>query len=118
MPSCTPCSRSEAGYRVREVAPRGVQRKGSEDLVIASVHMPKHVGVQLLREAQAAHPCTTADRDLGAGRGSCELHNGAAAGSVTRAMTVRPNVQFIHVPGGVNAPADLVVFRAHLSVQF
>jgi len=118
MPSCTPCSRSEAGYRVGEVAPRGVQRRGSEDLVIASVHMPKHVGVQLLREAQAAHPCTTADRDLGAGRGSCELHSGAAAGSVTRAITVRPNVQFIQVPGGVNAPADLVVFRAHLSVQF
>jgi hypothetical protein len=31
---------------------------------------------------------------------------------------VRPNVQFIHVPGGVNAPADLGVFGAHLSVQF
>ena len=49
---------SEAGYRVREVAPRGVQRGGTEDLVIASVYMPKHAGAQLLREVQAAHPGT------------------------------------------------------------
>jgi CheY-like chemotaxis protein len=49
---------SEAGYRVREVAPRGVQRGGTEDLVIASVYMPKHAGAQLVREVQAAHPGT------------------------------------------------------------
>jgi CheY-like chemotaxis protein len=49
---------SEAGYRVREVAPRGVQRAGTEDLVIASVYMPKHAGAQLVREVQAAHPGT------------------------------------------------------------
>ncbi len=49
---------SEAGYRVREVAPGGVQRGGTEDLVIASVYMPKHAGAQLVREVQAAHPGT------------------------------------------------------------
>jgi CheY-like chemotaxis protein len=49
---------SEAGYRVRAVAPRGVQRGGTEDLVIASVYMPKCAGAQLLREVQAAHPGT------------------------------------------------------------
>jgi DNA-binding response OmpR family regulator len=49
---------SEAGYRVREAATGGVQRAGSEDLVIASVCMPKHAGAQLLREVQAAHPGT------------------------------------------------------------
>jgi DNA-binding response OmpR family regulator len=49
---------SEAGYRVHEVAPRGVQREGTEDLVIASVYMPKHAGAQLLRKVQAAHPGT------------------------------------------------------------
>ncbi len=49
---------SEAGYRVREGAPRGVQRGGTEDLVIASVYMPKHAGAQLVREVQAAHPGT------------------------------------------------------------
>ena len=48
---------SEAGYRVREVA-RGVQRGGTEHLVIASVYMPKCAGAQLLREVQAAHPGT------------------------------------------------------------
>jgi len=49
---------SGAGYRVRAVAPRGVQRGGTEDLVIASVYMPKCGGAQLLREVQAAHPGT------------------------------------------------------------
>jgi DNA-binding response OmpR family regulator len=49
---------SEAGYRVREAAPGRVQRGGSEDLVIASVYVPKHAGAQLLREVQAAHPGT------------------------------------------------------------
>ena len=48
---------SEAGYRVREAA-RGVQRGGTEHLVIASVYMPKQAGAQLLREVQAAHPGT------------------------------------------------------------
>jgi CheY-like chemotaxis protein len=49
---------SEAGYRVREGAPGGVRSGGTEDLVIASVYMPKHAGAQLLRELQAAHPGT------------------------------------------------------------
>jgi CheY-like chemotaxis protein len=48
---------SEAGYRVREVAP-GLQRGGADDLVIASVYMPKQAGARLLREVQAAHPGT------------------------------------------------------------
>ena len=33
-----------------------MRRGGAEDLVIASVYMPKHAGAQLLREVQAAHP--------------------------------------------------------------
>lgn len=48
----------EAGYRVREVVPGDVKRGGTEDLVIMSVYMPKHAGVQLLREVRAAHPGT------------------------------------------------------------
>jgi DNA-binding response OmpR family regulator len=48
----------EAGYRVREGGPLGVQPRGTEDLVIASVSMPKKAGAQLLRELQAAHPGT------------------------------------------------------------
>jgi DNA-binding response OmpR family regulator len=46
---------SEAGYRVREGAARA-QREGTEDLVIASVYMPKQAGAQLVREVQVAHP--------------------------------------------------------------
>jgi porin len=38
--------------------------------------------------------------------------------NITPAITFRPNIQFIHAPGGVNARADLVLFGAHLSVQF
>jgi DNA-binding response OmpR family regulator len=49
---------SEAGYRVRATAPHEMLRGGTEDLVIASVYMPKHAGAQLLREVQAAHPGT------------------------------------------------------------
>jgi len=48
----------EAGYRVREGRPVGVQRGGTDDLVIASVSMPKQAGAQLLRDLQAAHPGT------------------------------------------------------------
>jgi CheY-like chemotaxis protein len=47
---------SEAGYRVVEAVPGGVQRGGGENLVIASVYMPKHAGARLLREVQTAHP--------------------------------------------------------------
>jgi DNA-binding response OmpR family regulator len=47
---------SEAGYRVREGAAREAQREGTEDLVIASVYMPKQAGAQLVREVQVAHP--------------------------------------------------------------
>lgn len=49
---------SQAGYRVRAQALCGMQRGGTEDLVIASVSMPKCAGAQLLREVQAAHPGT------------------------------------------------------------
>jgi CheY-like chemotaxis protein len=49
---------SEAGYRVREALPRGAQRAGTEDLVIASVYMPKCAGARLMREIQVAHPGT------------------------------------------------------------
>jgi CheY-like chemotaxis protein len=49
---------SEAGYRVREVAPKGPQPGGTDDLVIASVYMPKHAAARLLREVQTAHPGT------------------------------------------------------------
>ena len=48
----------EAGYRVHEAASRGVQCGGTEDLVIASVYMPKQAGAQVVREVQAAHPGT------------------------------------------------------------
>jgi CheY-like chemotaxis protein len=46
---------SEAGYGVREVGPHAAQRAGTDDLVIASISMPKQAGAQL-REVQAAHP--------------------------------------------------------------
>jgi len=49
---------SEAGYRVREAVPRGAEHAAKEDLVIASVYMPKQAGAQLVREVQAAHPGT------------------------------------------------------------
>jgi DNA-binding response OmpR family regulator len=49
---------SEAGYRVR-AGPRGrTSDPGRAALVIMSVYMPKHSGLQLVREIQAAHPGT------------------------------------------------------------
>jgi DNA-binding NtrC family response regulator len=47
---------SHAGYRVRAAVRSGLQRAGTEDLVIASVCTPKQGGGELLREIQAAHP--------------------------------------------------------------
>ena len=46
----------EAGYRVSALAPRAPPRGPAADLVIVSVSMPKHVGAQMVREIQAAHP--------------------------------------------------------------
>ena len=49
---------TQAGYRVREAAPRAVQRADAEDLVIASISSPRQAGAQMLRDIQAAHPGT------------------------------------------------------------
>jgi carbohydrate-selective porin OprB len=38
--------------------------------------------------------------------------------NITPAIVVRPNIQFIHAPGGVNEHADVLVFGMHLGVQF
>ena len=46
----------EAGYRVRAASPGGERLRGTADLVIVSVYMPKHAGLQLVRSIQAAHP--------------------------------------------------------------
>jgi DNA-binding response OmpR family regulator len=43
-----------AGYRVRAGTPSG----GAADLVIVSLYMPKHAGVQRVQEIHAAHPGT------------------------------------------------------------
>jgi DNA-binding response OmpR family regulator len=49
---------SQAGYRVRTLAPRDVRSAEAADLVIASIYMPKHAGAEMVREIQAAHPGT------------------------------------------------------------
>jgi len=46
---------SQAGYRVREGVLHAARGGGTEDLVIASVSMPKQAGTQLA-QVQAAHP--------------------------------------------------------------
>jgi DNA-binding response OmpR family regulator len=46
----------EAGYRVSAPAPRAPPPGLAADLVVVSVSMPKHVGAQMVREIQAAHP--------------------------------------------------------------
>jgi porin len=46
---------------------------------------------------------------------SSEIHYSV---NVTPAITVRPNVQFIHAPGGVSERTSVVVLGMHLSVQF
>jgi len=70
---------SGAGYRVREAAPGGVQCGVAEDLVIASVYMPKHAGAQL-REVQAAHPGTPLIAISG------QFRSGLSAGGTTAQM--------------------------------
>ena len=47
----------QAGYRVLEGGPRGVQGEERGDLVIVSVYMPKQADLQL-REIRAGHPST------------------------------------------------------------
>ena len=38
--------------------------------------------------------------------------------NITPAVTVRPNIQFIHAPGGVDDAANLLVLGLHTSVKF
>jgi porin len=38
--------------------------------------------------------------------------------NITPAITIRPNVQFIHAPGGVNQSANVVVLGLHSSIAF
>lgn len=71
---------SEAGYRVREGEPCRVPCAGTEDLVIASVYMPKHAGAQLMREVQAAHPGTPVIAISG------QFRSGLAAAGTTAQM--------------------------------
>jgi DNA-binding response OmpR family regulator len=47
----------QAGYRVLEGGPRGMNGHDAGDLVIVSVYMPKQADLQL-REIRAAHPRT------------------------------------------------------------
>ena len=49
---------SEAGYYVRSVTLRDLHAEGDADLVIASIYMPKHAGVEFVRNLRAAHPGT------------------------------------------------------------
>jgi DNA-binding response OmpR family regulator len=49
---------AEAGYRVHLGHARNAPRAAPCDLVIVSVYMPKHAGVQCVREVRAAHPDT------------------------------------------------------------
>jgi DNA-binding response OmpR family regulator len=54
---------SEAGYHVRAAASHDLQSGPladgrPADLVVVNVYMPKHAGVQLVREIQATHPGT------------------------------------------------------------
>jgi CheY-like chemotaxis protein len=48
----------EAGYRVRLGVLRNTDLGSQPDLVIVNVYMPKHSGVQCIRNIQAAHPNT------------------------------------------------------------
>ena len=47
---------SEAGYLVHAAASHEPPSGGLADLVIVSVYMPKHAGVQLVSKIQAIHP--------------------------------------------------------------
>jgi porin len=38
--------------------------------------------------------------------------------NITPAITIRPNIQFIHAPGGVNQSANVVVLGLHSSITF
>jgi DNA-binding response OmpR family regulator len=49
---------SQAGYRVRDGAPRNAQGNDPADLIIVSVYMPKQAGARRVRDLQAAHSGT------------------------------------------------------------
>ena len=69
---------SEAGYYVRSASLRDPGPEGDADLVIASVYMPKHAGVEFVRNIRAAHPGTPIIAISGQFRaGLC--HGGATA---------------------------------------
>jgi porin len=38
--------------------------------------------------------------------------------NITPAITLRPNVQFIHAPGGIDQRANVLVLGLHSSITF
>jgi porin len=60
-------------------------------------------------------PPPTAAKPVPHNEYSSEIHYSV---NVTPAITVRPNIQFIRAPGGVNERTSVVVLGTHLSVQF
>jgi CheY-like chemotaxis protein len=74
----------EAGYRVHLGMPRDTGLDGAADLVIVNVYMPKHSGVQCIRNIQAAHPNTPLIAI------SAQFRSGlSAAGATAKALGVR-----------------------------
>jgi DNA-binding response OmpR family regulator len=74
----------EAGFRVHLGRSRDTGLDSRADLVIVNVYMPKHTGVQCIRNIQAAHPNTPLIAI------SAQFRSGlSAAGATAKALGVR-----------------------------
>lgn len=74
----------EAGYRIRVGDSHRKSRDAPCDLVIVSIYMPKHTGVECIREIQLAHPGTPVIAISGQFRSGL-----TAEGSTAQALGVR-----------------------------
>jgi porin len=83
---------------------------------IGRVHVNRLVAQgAALYNSEVALPAGLAPQLLQRNEYPMEVHYSV---NVMPAITVRPNIQFIHAPGGVKERADVLVFGMHLGIQF
>lgn len=84
---------------------------------VARVHVNSLIaeGATLYNSQLPPPPAVSVGQPVPHNEYSSEIHYSV---NVTPAITVRPNVQFIRAPGGVNERTSVVVLGLHSSVQF
>ena len=95
-----------------------LRARPEDDLGVAfgRVHVNRRIAdAEVLYDAQVAPNSSLAPVPVQHAEYPMEIYYSV---NITPAVTVRPNIQFIHAPGGVDDRANLLVLGLHMSVKF